>query len=132
MAPFKLCTLAATTVLALYSPTLGAQELEIEGTFGTPAGCAVINGERSIPDGKVRALASGRALNEEAICTITGLNEPASEDGKTVWEATVTCESGHEQPTDGTLEITLAEDKQSVSLKVLEGAGPKGKLNPCP
>ncbi|MHA6692649.1 hypothetical protein [Devosia sp. A449] len=124
--------LAAVVVFSLCSSPLLAQPLEIDGTYGTAAGCAIINGERSIPDGKVRALGAEKALVDEAICTITGLTDPVAEDGKTVWDANVVCEAGHEEAESGTLRISLQDDKQSVDIKVLDGAGPKGKLNLCP
>lgn len=123
--------LTAFVAFSLCSSPLLAQPLELDGTYGTPAGCAVINGERSIPDGKVRALGPEKALVDEAICTITGLTDPIAENGKTIWDANVVCEAGHEEAESGTLRISLQDDKKSVDIKVLEGAGPKGKLNLC-
>jgi hypothetical protein len=109
-----------------------AQQLALDGSYGTAAGCALINGERTIPDGKVRALAADRALNDDAICTILDSSEPVLEGGQTIWEANIVCEAGHEEAEHGKLRIALHEDKQAVDLKLLEGSGPKGKLNLCP
>ncbi|MET3924537.1 hypothetical protein [Devosia sp. 2618] len=128
----KVRSLLATSLFLAFTPALLANQLDIAGTYGTDAGCAIINGERSIPDGKVRALGADKAINDEATCTFIELSDPTVEDGKTVWEANVVCEAGHEAAENGTLRISLQQDLKSVDIKVLEGAGPKGKLNLCP
>ena len=127
MTKILLASLVPVTLIGLTH----AAELPFEGSFGTAAGCAVINGVTPIPDGNVRAAGGEKILNGDAICLVTEVGEPVTSSQSTTWTVTVSCESGHEQAEAGELEIKQPQGAAQISIVVLSGSGPKGTMKVC-
>jgi hypothetical protein len=116
----------------LVSTAVGAAELPLAGTYGTPTGCAIADKTSPVPDGKVRAIAVDRVLLDEAICPITEVGESVVDGDVTTWKVMVTCEAGHDTVEAGTLSVSENIKQSQLKVALIEGVGPKGTFKLCP
>jgi hypothetical protein len=111
----------------LSSPALAA-DFAVDGTYGTAAGCAMAAKSTDIPNGNAYAVATTMMVNGDKTCNVQGSTQAA--DGQS-WDVKISCETGDELPEAGTVNVSVAPDKSSVTVKVVDGGGPKGTLKAC-
>lgn len=117
----------------LTSSVVMAAELPIEHAYGSAAGCATAAKSSEIPDGKVLAVTSEHVLSGEAVCPFLAIADgDAGDPANKAWEVDISCEAGHEEAVPGKLLIVHDAGADKLTLKVLDGEGPKGSLAACP
>ena len=113
------------------APALGA-ELAIGGSYGTPAGCAILGKQQSVPGGKSLAVAAKTMINGDATCTVVGVSDTPASNGNLSWQAKINCQTGDDVAEAGTVDVVQKADKSAVTVHVADGVGPSGTLKLCP
>lgn len=105
-----------------------AADFAVDGSFGTPAGCAVLAKSTDVPSGKAYGVSTDKMVNVDKTCAV--LSSIQAADGQS-WDVKISCQLGDDLPEAGTVNVTPAEDNSTVTVKVVDGSGPKGTLKAC-
>lgn len=123
----RLLVVAVAAVL-VGTPVIAA-DFALDGTYGSAAGCAMLAKSDDIPSGTANAISTTTMVAGDRTCNVQSSTQAA--DGQS-WDVKISCSAGDELPEAGTVNVALAADMSTATVKVLDGAGPKGKLKACP
>lgn len=108
-----------------------AASVPLAGSYGDEKGCAAHSGAQVSGGGTATLISADDIRFDGSVCPYTGVTEAAAGAEEKAWTIKLACESGHDEVVRGTLLLTEKPESKSLSVALVDGAGPKGDFQAC-